>query len=104
MTRAEELRKKAAQHAARQKAAAAPAGDVESPRTTVPTPLARPIRSTIDLPPARHRALNEWMNEQAVVLGRGRLTKQEVIAALVGRLLTDETLSRLITADLRDSQ
>lgn len=63
--------------------------------------LAKPIRSTVDLPPARHRSLKAWSAETATEIGRARVTTQEVINALVHRMLTDETLARKIRDDLR---
>lgn len=63
-------------------------------------PRTEPVRSTVDLPPAHHRKLNEWADETAWQLGRKRITRQAVLSALVARLLTDETLARKITADL----
>ena len=63
--------------------------------------LAKPIRSTVDLPPARHRSLKAWSAATATEIGRARVTTQEVINALVHRMLTDETLARKIKDDLR---
>ncbi len=100
-TRAEQLAEKAAKLRAKQVDEQA-TGHASS--TTTPAPLAKPVRSTLDLSPARHRAFQQWLNESAVQLGRSRLTKQQVLDALVGRLLTDETLSRLILADLRETE
>lgn len=71
-----------------------------APRTA--TPHVKPIRSTVDLPPTRHAALKMWCGETAVEIGRSRVTTQDVLRALVGRLLTDETLARKIRADLRE--
>lgn len=56
----------------------------------------------MDLAPARYSAFVEWCAETAVQLGVARVTGQEVLSALVGRLLTDETLARRIRADLAD--
>jgi hypothetical protein len=64
--------------------------------------LSKPVRSTLDLPPATHRDLQAWLGESAVRLGRARVTKQDVLEALVKRLLTDETLTKRILADLKD--
>ena len=46
--------------------------------------------------------LRMWCAETAVRLGRTRVTGQEVIQALVARLLTDETVAKKIRADLTD--
>jgi len=59
------------------------------------------VRRTVDLPLVRHHALTGWCTETAAELGMRRLTGQDVMAALVGRLLTDETLARKIRADLK---
>jgi hypothetical protein len=69
-----------------------------------PTPPARapkPVRITVDLPPGRHAALQQWCLDAAVGVGQPRVHGQQVMRALIGRLLTDERLSRQIIADLR---
>jgi len=43
-----------------------------------------------------------WCSEGAGQLGIARITGQDVFNALVARLLTDETLSQKILADLAD--
>ncbi|WP_433308058.1 hypothetical protein ACQP2F_46440 (plasmid) [Actinoplanes sp. CA-030573] len=106
-TRAEELREKAAR-LQRQQAAAhdqTAAGTHPGHDQAAAEPvLAKPVRSTLDLPPAVHRDLQRWLGESAVRLGKARLTKQDVLEALVKRLLVDETLTKLILADLKEGQ
>lgn len=100
-TRAEQLREKAARLNAKQDQAQVDAPT--PPRSTAAeTPLAKPVRTTLDLPPAVHRDLQAWLNESAVRLGRARLTKQQALEALVRRLLVDETLAKLILADIKN--
>jgi hypothetical protein len=120
LTAAEKLKAKAdrlkaqANQAPAPQVTAAAADDDERPTSTSPAPaapqrhlptaapvLAKPIRSTVDLPPARHRSLKAWSAETATEIGRARVTTQEVINALVHRMLTDETLARKIRDDLR---
>lgn len=103
-TRAEELREKAARLQAKQQAAHETPGHVHHDQGAAEPVLAKPVRSTLDLPPATHRDLQAWLGESAVRLGRARVTKQDVLEALVKRLLTDETLTKLILADLKESQ
>jgi hypothetical protein len=95
-TRAQEIAEKA-----RKLAEAQIADPATRPAPAATQPLAKPVRSTLDLPPATHRDLQAWLNESAVRLGRARLTKQDVLEALVKRLLVDETLTKLILADLK---
>lgn len=64
----------------------------------------KPVRSTVDLLPARHAQLKAWCGETAIMIGRSRVTTQNVMNALVARLLTDETLARKIRDDLRVDQ
>lgn len=71
------------------------------PRDTPVAVRGKPIRSTVDLPPARHHALRAWCDETAVQLGKARVTTQDVMRTLVARVLTDETLARKIRDDLR---
>lgn len=63
----------------------------------------KPVRMTVDLPPGRHGELQRWCLDAAPGVGRPRVHGQQVMRALVGRLLTDERLSRQIIADLRDT-
>lgn len=69
----------------------------------LPPPKASPdrIRCGVDLTQAHRRGLRRWQDEAADELGENRVTQQDVLEALVARLLTDETLSRKIKADLR---
>lgn len=64
----------------------------------------KPIRITVDLPVGQHSALLQWCLDAAPQLGRGRVPGQQVMRALVARLLTDERLSRQIIADLADGR
>lgn len=102
-TRADELREKAERLKARQTAAHEPVASTTSSAAAEPV-LAKPVRVTLDLSPARHRDFQSWLNESAVRLGKARVTKQDALNALVGRLLTDDTLAKLILADLRENQ
>jgi hypothetical protein len=107
-TRAQQLAEKAARIAAQQEQPHHPQDTTvpHTPRSTAAadTPLAKPVRSTLDLPPATHRDLQAWLGEAAVRLGRARVTKQDVLEALVKRLMTDETLAKLILSDLKERQ
>lgn len=58
-----------------------------------------PIRSSVDLTPARHLALHQWQLDATLQLGR-KVGRQEVLAGLVQLLLTDETVSRRLRAQL----
>ena len=96
---AERLRQKTP---AKSAAAAEPAA--ESPSTARP---ARPsggavvrqknVRRTVDLSPSAHRALDGWQSVVAERLGLARVTGQEVLAALVDRLLSDDELGEQVT-------
>lgn len=74
----------------------------EHAQARVRTERSRPVRRSLDLSPTHHARLAEWCTETAVELGAARVTGQDVLRALVARLLTDETLARKIRADLAD--
>jgi hypothetical protein len=59
-------------------------------------------RRTVDLTPAAHRALDIWQREAADRLGYARVTGQEVLCALIERLLSDPKLSAEVTRSIRD--
>jgi hypothetical protein len=67
-----------------------------------PTDSARtkPVRRSVDLSPACHARLTQWCAETADMIGTARVTGQDVIRALVDRLLMDEALAQRIRADL----
>jgi hypothetical protein len=60
----------------------------------------KPVRRSVDLSPAYHIKLTQWCAETADAIGTARVTGQDVIRALVARLLMDEGLARKIRADL----
>lgn len=62
----------------------------------------KPVRLTLDLPPDRHAELVRWCLDAAPGVGTPRVPGQQVLRALLTRLLTDDELSRQIIADLRD--
>ena len=61
----------------------------------------RRTRRTVDLSPAQHRALDVWQREAADRIGRARVTGQEVLSALVDRLLSDPGLSAEVIRTIR---
>lgn len=74
----------------------------ERTQTRLRSERSRPVRRSLDLSPTHHARLTEWCTEAAIELGAARITGQDVLRALVARLLTDETLARKIRADLAD--
>lgn len=98
MSRADELAAKAARISAKKATQAAPAP------TRKAAVLGTPVRVTVDLAPTQHRSLKDWNSKAAVTLGRARVTNQDVLKALVARLLSDSTLADQIITDLADSQ
>lgn len=99
MTAAEKIRAKAAR--AKQHQERADPDSVTRPVPSAAAPHVKPIRSTVDLLPVKHASFKAWCGETAVTIGHARVTTQDVIRALVDRLLTDETLARKIRDDLR---
>jgi hypothetical protein len=92
-SRADDLRAKVArQH----EISPAPEPDTAATRQ----PRSKPVRRTVDLPAAHHTALNNWCTDAAEQLGQARVTGQEVLRALVARLLSDDDLANAIRHDL----
>jgi hypothetical protein len=60
----------------------------------------KPVRRSVDLSPTYHVKLTQWCAETAGIIGTARVTGQDVIRALVARLLMDESLARKIRDDL----
>ena len=89
---------------------AAPAEDVALPAEPA-APLAIPsqpvvrqktVRRTVDLSPTAHRGLDGWQRAAADHLGLARVTGQDVLAALVDRLLADTELSAQIVQTIAE--
>ncbi len=82
---------------------ASPAVDETAP-TAAPVSVVRQknVRRTVDLTPTQHRALDVWQGETAERLGLARVTGQEVLSALVDRLLADKALAEAITQALSE--
>lgn len=71
------------------------------PQSTLrPAPAAvvrqKTVRRTVDLSPTAHRGLDNWQRDTADRLGLARVTGQEVLTALVDRLLADSDLAEQI--------
>jgi hypothetical protein len=64
----------------------------------VSTVRSKPYRRSVDLPPARHFALDAWTAEASQQLGQ-HITGRAVMNVLVERLLTDATLAGEIMRD-----
>jgi hypothetical protein len=60
----------------------------------------KPVRRAVSMSAADHGDLNWWCAAAAAELGMARVSGQEVLRALVVRLLTDPTLVRQIRSDL----
>lgn len=60
------------------------------------------VRRTVDLSPTAHRGLDGWQRATADHLGLARVTGQDVLAALVDRLLADTELSAQIVQTIAE--
>jgi hypothetical protein len=103
VSKADELRQKAARLRSVSAEPTEAVTDHPAPPTAPPV-RAKPVRNTVDLSPHHHASLKAWCGETAVSIGSSRVTGQDVLRALVARLLTDETLARKIRDDLRTVQ
>lgn len=99
MSRAEELAAKAARIKDKKAVPATP-----TPASRRKVVRADAVRVTVDLAPTQHRALQTWTADAAETLGRARVTKQDVLTALVARLLDDPGLADQIITDLGNSE
>jgi hypothetical protein len=63
----------------------------------------RRVRRTVDLSPNAHAGLTRWCANTADDLGLARVTGQDVLEALVTRLLEDQRVSAEIRADISRS-
>ncbi len=105
MSRAEELTAKANRLRERQNV---PAAEIVSSavateiRTSVATAIVRvrPVRLTVDVPPADHAALNRWCLDAAAELGLARVHGQEIVRALLHRALRNPELRAAITGEV----
>ncbi|OMC49708.1 ATPase [Mycobacterium sp. IS-2888] len=78
-------------------------GSTPQPRDTGDRPIRlQRTRRTVDLPAATHRALDIWQRDAADRIGVARVTGQEVLTALIDRLLADPKLGAEITRAIQD--
>ncbi len=74
----------------------AEAAEATPPRQPTGTVRQKNVRRTVDLSPSAHRGLDNWQRNTADRLGLARVTGQDVLAALVDRLLADGELAEQI--------
>jgi len=104
MSKADEIRARAARVAQRSSQASGPAPDVAdeaTPARTAPqAPVVRskPVRITADLPPQSYRSLVDYAASLASRFGRARVPHVNVIRALVLELEDDQALQGRIAA------
>lgn len=80
----------------------APTPEAPSPVRSQPIVRQKTVRRTVDLSPAAHRGLDSWQRDTADRLGLARVTGQDVLAALVDRLLADSELADQIVHAIAD--
>ncbi|NKY60913.1 hypothetical protein HGA15_33215 [Nocardia flavorosea] len=61
-----------------------------------PATRTKPVRCTVDLPPVLFRQLSDWQSQAAEQLGESRITKQQILVALVHELLGDTDLEEAV--------
>lgn len=65
-----------------------------------PSVRTKPVRLTVDIPPADHAALVRLAVDAATQLGATRVPGQELVRALIHRMLSDPQLQQQIVADV----
>lgn len=80
----------------------APTSEAPSSVRSQPVVRQKTVRRTVDLSPAAHRGLDSWQRDTADHLGLARVTGQDVLAALVDRLLADSELADQIVRAIAD--
>lgn len=88
--------------AARFSSAPSPAAEVDD-APAAPVEVGRKIRGTYNLFPTHFRGLDRWCADAAETLGEPVVTKQDAIDYAVRLILTDETVSRRLVAELRQA-
>jgi len=108
MSKAEEMRARAARVAQRSSQATAVSSEAVSdptPAVEVPKPAvvrSKPVRITADLPPQSYRSLVDFAASLANRFGRARLPHVKVIRALVLELEEDQALQGRIASRIAD--
>ena len=74
------------------------------PAPAAPVVRQKTVRRTVDLSPTAHRGLDNWQRDTADRLGLARVTGQEVLTALVDRLLADSELAEQIVRSIADQR
>ncbi|MDI9940396.1 hypothetical protein QM806_34030 [Rhodococcus sp. IEGM 1351] len=67
-------------------------------------PRQKDIRKNVDLSPDQNDRLGDWQRAAARELGVARVTAQDVLVALVEKLLADPDLSEQIKKDLHNTR
>ena len=82
------------------KATTKPAATPVIRSTQVIAPLQRSIRKNVDLSPDQNDRLADWQRAAARELGVARVTAQEVLVALVEKMLSDPSLGQQIKQEI----
>lgn len=77
---------------------------VEVRRPATPRVRTRPVRLTVDVSPADHAALARLALDAAAELGLARVHGQEIVRALIHRMLSEPDLQRRVLAEVQASR
>lgn len=91
----DQIRKRAEQIAAQRQAGPAAKPATKSDKRK-PATRTKPVRCTVDLSPVLFRQLTDWQAQAAEQLGESRITKQQILVALVHELLADPDLEEAV--------
>lgn len=77
-------------------AAAARRAEPDAPAPGTTARRAKPVRMTVEIPPALHRELTAWTRDQMLELDLTRLTISDAVRAMIRATIDDSAVSAAV--------